>query len=266
MATSFHHDFDLMLDADGSERHGPFESIPVEGQALAEPREINAIFVRERVRPAIQTKSNKTRSDKSKMNAGKPSKAAEGSHSGLASKVQEKDMEHAPNVHASRSDGSGQETELEKGCLFAVCIRCSSVVRIKFASALIPHMSVKFDAEYTNGIVMTVCKECDDHQGSKSLPEPCSRAEIAPLRADTFRELGIGGHLLEGSKIEQAARAVAGMEVPFITYGRRLHFEERKNIQRHTNRTDAVASMDVHAPGVMSRESVLKPHLYGGFF
>lgn len=127
-------------------------------------------------------------------------------------------------------------------------------------------MSVKFDAEYTNGIIITVCKECDDSQGSKSLPETCLRAENPPGRADTFRELGISGHLLEGSKIEQAARAVAGTEVPFITRGRRLHFEERENIQRHTSRTDAVASMDVYTPGVMSKELVLKSHLCGGFF
>jgi hypothetical protein len=104
----------------------------------------------------------------------------------------------------------------KKGCLFMTCVRCVSMIMIKFESGLVPSMPLSSSTQYENGIAMTMCKECAPEEES---PSTTMSSDESPISyTDQFKKLGMDPQLLRGTVMARTANLVTNDDVPMMTF------------------------------------------------
>ena len=97
-----------------------------------------------------------------------------------------------------------------KGCLFMVCIRCTLMIVIKFSSGSVPSAVLPIESETKHGIVMTVCRLCDDKSESKFGYGSDTK------HAQQFSDLKINPSLMRGSNIMKVAKLLPNEDVEMV--------------------------------------------------
>ena len=263
-------DFDIITDFGSSESQNSAGLVYAENQVRPPPMEINMMLRRERSKPKNKKKSTNKSTEKSEAGTCKRySEQVCGANEEFHNSLDEGSPEGAqsePIVDRDTANNSQGMGDTAKGCLFLRCHRCPSMVRIKFTSGAIPKMSVNLDAQYTNGVVITVCKNCDDVKRNPSpFGDGWGNDRIIGC-ATKFRDLSMDPSLMEGSNFMRAAELVANTYIPLMTAGGRLHFEERANILDYATSVDEIASINVDEADSGNVNAILKTHLLGGFF
>jgi hypothetical protein len=256
--------FDVVSDFGTPESQNSAGLLYVKEPVLPPPMELNMMFRKERSKPK-KKKTKKSVADACKGHTEKICKGNKGFHNSLDEELPE-EAESEPIVDGDMANDSQRMANTAKGCLFLHCHRCPSMVRVKFASGAIPKMSVNLDAEYTNGVAITVCKSCDNVERD---PPPFGNGwggDRVTGCASKFRDLGLDPSLMERSNFMRAAELVANTYTPLMTAGGRLHFEERATILDYAKSEDEIASINADEVDSGNVNAILKPHLYGGFF
>ncbi len=157
--------------------------------------------------------------------------------------------------------GRATDDKSMKGCLFATCIRCTSMIMIRFENGTIPSMAIAFTNKGSNGIVMTVCNSCDIKP--KNWSEFCD----GPLTSyvSEFNSLNLDPTLMRGSDVMRAAEIIVGSNVPMMKRKNSLLYMPRDKIMVKTSLLDVMSSVEVSKVATGNKSEILLPHLCGGF-
>ncbi|KAK4551661.1 hypothetical protein LTR86_010992 [Recurvomyces mirabilis] len=153
------------------------------------------------------------------------------------------------------------ELETEKGCLFLTCIKCASMVMIKFHDRLLPFMPIVNEVRYENRIVMTTCKSCEiSNTDSFSFG-----GKTVVSHAQQFNDMNIHPILFSGSNMMKVAEAVAGEHVRMMTHDGKLSYMDRHKVMDEVSSLDCISSLDVSRIMDGDNYSIKLPFLRGGF-
>ncbi|KAK3046448.1 hypothetical protein LTR09_012087 [Extremus antarcticus] len=258
-------DFEILSDIDGTGTRHSARSVSTKDDGLSLPMECNIMFRKERSKAKRKSKHPKNKTDTGKRRNENLCKDSQEHNNSLDGEP----TGHSVGEHGAEimmADLNHKTMDIVKGCLFLRCKECPSMVRIRFSSGVLPKMSVDLDAEYTNGIVMTFCKSCDDIKEDLTRSRAGWDDHFTANCARGFREMRLDPGLMEGSKFVRAASLVANGNVSLMTTKGHVHFEDRTAIWDHIQLGDEIASMHVDEVGSGEVNAILQSHLVGGFF
>lgn len=147
------------------------------------------------------------------------------------------------------------------GYLFMCCIRCTSMIAIKFSTKRLPSIPGADLTTYANGMVMTSCKAC-----LRKVANAYTNMDTFSNKFVTaFETLQLSADLIVGSKPHKAACLVMGGDVPVVRQtGAIMYFTLDKMMEKLCNQ-DAIMSVDVSMVVTNDRDKVLLSHVCGGF-
>jgi hypothetical protein len=151
----------------------------------------------------------------------------------------------------------------EKGCLFMACIRCASMIMIKFESKMVPPMPLPSSTQYENGIVMTMCKQCELQDAPLSIPGFSGIHVVSYV--DQFSNLKMSPDLLTGTDMVKTANAIVGEVVHMMEFKGRILYVDRTKVMDKLTFMDTIVSLDLSRAEFDDLSKAVLPYLKGGF-
>jgi hypothetical protein len=152
---------------------------------------------------------------------------------------------------------------IEEGYLFMTCIRCLSMIAIKFGNKTLPAILGPVPSLYENGIIMTMCSQCEIKTQDKFVaPNIGSSSDDY---AYGFKNLMLSPDLMKNSDVMKIAKLIVREEVSLMKCKDHMLYMNRKEIMKMVKNTDKIMGVNKLTTDDQNPSQLLLPYLTGGF-
>jgi len=150
-----------------------------------------------------------------------------------------------------------------KGHLFMACIRCSRMIMVKFQSDRLPTMPISHVNQYVNGIVMTMCKQCEAKNVVHIMGT--TTESYSDSYVDQFNSLMLSPNLMQNSNVLKTSAAIVGGSVPLMERKDQILYMKRDQIVSLIKATDTIQNVNMLTDENQDMPELLTSFLTGGF-